>query len=292
VLAALLVAVAGSACGGGSGGGEPAPGHGDRSGGTRSATAPAGTVPTPAHVLVVVLENKGYDTIVGSPDAPYLNRLARVGALLTDSHGVAHPSQPNYLALFSGGTHGVTDDSCPHTIRAANLASQLRAAHRSFTAYAEGLPAAGFPGCGTGEYARKHAPWANFPNVPAGSQLPFRAFPTDHARLPDVGFVIPDLCGDMHDCPVSTGDRWLSANLGGYVSWAMRHDSLLIVTYDEDEGTGANRIPTIVVGQPVRPGRYGGRVDQYTVLRTLEAMYGLRPLGEAAHRRPLTAIWR
>lgn len=252
----------------------------------------SGGVPRPAHVLVVLFENKGYDNVVGNPQAPYLNLLAKRGALLTNSHGVAHPSQPNYLALFAGATHGVTDDSCPHTFHADNLGAQLLAAGHGYASYAEGLPSAGFTGCGNGNYARKHAPWTDFANVPARSQLPLRALPTDYAKLPQVGFVIPDLCSDMHNCSVSTGDRWLSANLGGYASWAQHHDSLLIVTFDEDEGTGANRIPTILTGAPVRPGHYGGRVDQYTMLRTLEAMYGLPPLGAAAHRAPLTGVWR
>jgi acid phosphatase len=314
----LLAAVLGLAllagCGpsGGHDGGTAAPGGGGPAGASRSggsgaspgagtgrptaagtpSTARSGGVPRPAHVLVVVFENKGYDNVVGNPQAPYLNLLAKRGALLTNSHGVAHPSQPNYLALFSGGTHGVTDDSCPHTFHADNLGAQLLAAGHGYASYAEGLPSAGFTGCGNGNYARKHAPWTDFANVPARSQLPLRALPTDYAKLPQVGFVIPDLCSDMHNCSVSTGDRWLSANLGGYVSWAQHHDSLLIVTFDEDEGTGGNRIPTILAGAPVRPGRYGGRVDQYTMLRTIEAMYGLPPLGAAAHRAPLTGVWR
>ncbi|MEV0838869.1 alkaline phosphatase family protein [Actinocatenispora sera] len=255
-------------------------------------TARSGGLPRPAHVLVVVFENKGYDNVVGNAQAPYLNLLAKRGALLTDSHGVAHPSQPNYLALFSGSTQGVTDDSCPHTFHADNLGAQLLAAGHGYASYAEGLPSTGFTGCGNGNYARKHAPWTDFTNVPARTQQPLRALPTDYTKLPQVGFVIPDLCSDMHNCSVATGDRWLSANLGGYVSWAQHHDSLLIVTFDEDEGTGANRIPTILAGAPVRPGRYAGHVDQYTMLRTIEAMYGLPALGAAAHRAPLTGVWR
>ncbi|BCJ36637.1 acid phosphatase [Actinocatenispora thailandica] len=297
-LSLVLLAGCGSSGGSPRGAGATSPSvSGTRSpaaSGTSGRPAPpaAGAVPQPAHVLVVVFENKGYDNVVGSSQAPYLNLLAKRGALLTDSHGVAHPSQPNYLALFSGSTHGITDDSCPHTLHAGSLGAQLLGSGHSYASYAEGLPSAGFAGCDNGNYARKHAPWTNFANVPARTQLPLRALPTDYAKLPQVGFVIPDLCSDMHNCSVSTGDRWLSANLGGYVSWAQTHHSLLIVTFDEDEGSGANRIPTILAGQPVRPGHYGGRVDHYTMLRTLEAMYGLRPLGTAAHRTPLTDVWR
>ena len=69
----------------------------------------------PAHIVVVIDENHSYSEIIGSSDAPYINSLATEGALFTQSFAVAHPSQPNYLALFSGSTHGITNDSCPHT---------------------------------------------------------------------------------------------------------------------------------------------------------------------------------
>jgi len=75
-------------------------------------------VPTPAHVVVVIEENHGYSQIIGSPQAPYINTLATQGALFTKSYALTHPSQPNYLGLFSGSTQGITDDSCPHTFSA------------------------------------------------------------------------------------------------------------------------------------------------------------------------------
>src|SRR5689334_13067902 len=127
----------------------------------------------PAHTVIVLMENHSYGELIGSPQAPYINELARGGALFTDSRAITHPSQPNYLALFAGSTQGVTDDSCPHQFTAANLASELIAAGRSFVGYAEGLPAVGSPVCGGPGYARKHVPWANFSNVPAADSHPF-----------------------------------------------------------------------------------------------------------------------
>ena len=160
--------------------------------------------------MLVLLENHSYGEVIGSPQAPYLNQLAAHGALFTDSHAVTHPSEPNYLALFSGSTQGVTDDSCPHQFTAANLGSELIAAGRTFAGYAEDLPAPGSLACASGEYARKHVPWANFTNVPAADSQPFTSFPAgNYARLPTVSFVIPNLCDDMHDCPVATGDAWV-----------------------------------------------------------------------------------
>ncbi len=104
--------------------------------------------------------------------------------------------------------------------------------------------------------------------------------------------MIPDLCHDMHDCPVATGDAWLRAHLSGYATWAMHHDSVLIVTWDEDDGSGSNHIATIVVGQQVRPGRYGQPVDHYNVLRTIEQAFGLPARGAAATHYPIAFIWK
>ena len=267
---------------------------------TRSAGSPqparsgaAASVPRPRHTVLVVFENHAFDEIIGNTQAPFINRLAADGALLTASYAVTHPSEPNYLALFSGGTHGVTSDQCPTSIRAPNLAADLLAARLTFTGYAEDLPAQGSTVCGQGNYARKHAPWTDFTDVPRSASQPFSRFPAgDFAALPTVSFVVPNLCDDMHDCSVATGDSWLRAHLGGYARWAMSHDSLLIVTWDEDDGSQANRIATIFVGQQVAPGRYGKPVDHYNVLRTIEQAYGLPQDGQAADHYPITWIWR
>jgi acid phosphatase len=242
-------------------------------------------------VLVVVFENHALDTVLGSPDAPYLTALAASGTTLTDAHGVRHPSEPNYLALFSGSTQGVTDDACPLSFTTPNLAAQLLTAGHTFAGYSEDLPAEGSTVCSAGKYARKHNPWVDFPALPAGMNQPLSALPTDFATLPTVSFVIPNLCSDMHDCPVATGDAWAKAHLAGYVSWARTHDSLLVVTFDEDDNTAANHIATFLVGPMVRAGTSGQKTDHYRVLRTIEAMYGLPPLGAAGGTTPLAGIW-
>jgi acid phosphatase len=248
-------------------------------------------VPAPAHVLVVVFENEDADSVIGAPDAPYLTSLARQGASFADAHGETHPSQPNYLALFSGSTQGVRDDSCPQTFDGPDLGSQLLAAGRTFTGYSEGLPRAGFTGCSSGDYARKHNPWVDFTDLPASVNQPLSALPADRADLPTVAFVVPDLCNDMHDCGVAAGDAWARANLAPYLSRAQDDDSLLVVTFDEDEGSSGNHIATILAGPMVRPGEYDERIDHYTLLRTVEEMYGLPPLGTAADRAPITDVW-
>ena len=240
----------------------------------------------------MILENKNEADVVR--EGPYLTSLAASGMSLTDMHAETHPSQPNYLALFSGDTQGVTDDHCPVTSDAPTLASELVAAGYSFAGYSEDLPEAGYTGCRAGDYARKHAPWTDFSTVPAAANLPLSAMPADHASLPTVSFLIPNLCHDMHDCSVAEGDDWLRQNIDGYARWARTHNSLLIVTFDESESSNDrdNHIATLAVGQRVTQGTCTRRTDHYGLLRTLEDLYGLSPLGNSARTTGVTGLWR
>ncbi|MGZ4627356.1 alkaline phosphatase family protein [Oryzihumus sp.] len=260
-------------------------------GASPSTAPPRQAVPRLDHVVVVVMENHTAIAVLGNPDAPFINGLARTGATLTQSYAVAHPSQPNYLALFSGSTQGVASDRCPLTFSGPNLATSLRAAGRTFAGYSEDLPSAGFTGCRAGDYARKHNPWVDFTTVPPAANQPMTRFPTDPARLPAVAFVVPNLAHDMHDGTVAEGDAWLAGHLGGYAQWARTHNSALVVTWDEDDDNHDNRIATLVVGAHVRPGPYAGRVDHYRVLRLLSDVAGARPVGRAVGAAPLTGIW-
>jgi len=254
--------------------------------------AAAGKVPVPDHVVIVMEENHGYSEIIGSASAPYINSLADSGALFTKSYAITHPSQPNYLDLFSGSNQGVTDDSCPHTFTTRNEERGLRAVGLTFKGYSEGLPGKGSEVCTSGEYARKHVPWTNFTNDPAKTNLPFTRFPTNYAKLPTVSWVIPDLRDDMHDGSIAQGDTWLENNLSAYVTWAMSNNSLLIVTWDEDDGSENNRVATIFVGPMVKSGQYSENINHYTVLRTIEAMYGLKPVGGSRGIKPITDVWQ
>lgn len=254
-------------------------------------TTPTAAVPRPEHVVVVVMENHSYGQILGNHDAPYFTTLAARGATFTQSYGNYHPSQPNYLILFSGSTQGVTSDSCGHTFSTPNLATALRARGLSFVGYSEGLPHVGDTVCSAGAYARKHNPWSDFSNVPAADNCPFRDFPSDYSKLPAVSFVVPNLDHDMHDGSVATADGWLREHLGGYVSWARTRRSLLVLTWDEDDNSPSNHILTVIAGARIVPGRYAEHVDHYRVLRTLEAAYGLTPVGDSARAAPITDVW-
>ncbi|MBU6421900.1 MAG: acid phosphatase [Gammaproteobacteria bacterium] len=243
----------------------------------------------PAHVVIVIEENKSFSTIIGNHDAPYLNQLAKQGLLFTNAHAVIHPSQPNYVALFAGSTYGLTDDSCPRDLSGPNLASELLARKLSFAEYSEDMPAAGYTGCSgsNGLYRRKHDPVADFQaGLPASANLPFSDFPDDYSKLPTVAFVIPNMMNDMHDGTIAGGDVWLKQHLSKYAEWAKSHNSLLIVTWDESDARSVtNQIPLIVVGARVKPGRSGQYVDHYALLRALLNMYGLPLLAHASGAR-------
>ena len=244
----------------------------------------------PSHVVVVIEENKSFSTIIGNRDAPYLNQLVKQGMLFTDAHAVMHPSQPNYVALFSGSNQGLTDDSCPHRFSGPNLASALLAKKFSFAIYSEDLPAIGFSGCSGrgGLYRRKHNPVVNWQasGLPASLNRPFSDFPRDYSNLPTMALVIPNMMNDMHDGSIARGDAWLKQHLDGYAQWARHHNSLLIVTWDESDARSlTNQIPLIVVGARVKPGRNDTYLDHYGLLRTIEDIYGLPPLGKSAERQ-------
>lgn len=258
----------------------------------RVTSSPAVATPQWKHVVVVVEENHAYGRIIGRSDAPYFNRLARSGANFIRYFAITHPSQPNYIALFSGSTRRVTDDSCPHDLAANNLGHQLLANGRTFVGYSEGLPATGSQACTSGRYARKHAPWVDFTDLPGSVNRPLRRVPSRFSALPDLAFVIPDLDHDMHDGTVAQADSWLRRHLGAYARWAPSHHSLLIVTWDEDDDTARNQIPTIAVGAGVTQGRSAQRVDHYDLLRTLEDGFGVQPLGAARHATDLHALLR
>jgi phosphatidylinositol-3-phosphatase len=262
--------------------------------GSQTNTAPAGTatdagsLPHFDHIVVVVEENQNYDRLVGAQDAPEINSLMQRGAVFTNYRVLAHPSQPNYLALFAGSTFGLISDACPQRLTGPNLASELIARGKTFTGYSEDLPQPGFTGCfANGDaYARKHNPWVNFDNVPASANQPFSAFPSDYTQLPTVAFVVPSQYHDMHSGPVSDGDAWLCDHIEPYAQWAVSHRSLLILTWDEDEGT-TGHILTLAVGASVKAGRYGEPLKHTDLLRTI----GLNLTHDAAQATTIKDIW-
>lgn len=183
-------------------------------------------IPQPDHIVILVLENHEYSQIIGSKDAPYINSLAKdtFSTNFIRFYNVDHPSQPNYLNLYSGFNQGVTDDGYPVKVpfTTANLGRQLMDAGKSFVTYSEDLPAIGYNGEIYGAYVRKHNPAANWMGpgknqIPANTNQPFTAFPSDYAKLPTVSLVVPNQINDMHSGSVRTGDAWVRNHLDGFV---------------------------------------------------------------------------
>jgi hypothetical protein len=241
------------------------------------------------------MENKDYGSVIGNPDAPFENGLANRYGLSTGSYAVAHPSLPNYLALLGGSTFGITSDCTSCTVDAPNLVDQLEGAGISWKAYMEGLPSPCYQGPSSGEYAKKHDPFLYFVDVAGNATrcshvVALTQLTVDLAGgpLPRFVWITPDLCHDTHDCGVASGDRFLSG-LVPTLQRAMGPDGLLFLTWDEgstDAGCcgspGGGHIAAIVVGSAVRAGtRLAGPFSHYSILRTIEAVWGMPPLRQA-----------
>lgn len=261
-------------------------------------------IPPADHIVIVIMENHGYAQIIGASSAPHINAIANDdhSALFTQSFAIEHPSQPNYLDLFAGCNQGVTDDSKPTAIpfTTDNLGRQLIDAGKTFITYSEDLPSVGYNGSSSGAYARKHNPAANWMGtgtnqIPTTTNQPFTAFPTDFTTLPTVCVVVPNQNNDMHNggdpTSIINGDNWVYNNLNNYLQWTKTHNSLLILTFDEDDASANNHIVTIFAGQIIRPGKYSETINHYTILRTIEEMYGLRYVCNASAATAITDVW-
>jgi phosphatidylinositol-3-phosphatase len=253
-------------------------------------------VPAFDRVVVVVMENKASAQVLGNPQAPAFNAFARQGAVLTGYRGVTHPSLPNYLALVSGSTHGITEDCSSCSVAGPSLADTLAARHLTWKAYAEGLPRPGWTGSSSGRYAKRHVPFLYFRNILANRArldrvVPLAQIGRDRAaeRLPNFALVVPDVCHDMHDCSVATGDAWLKRFLPPLLKLP---GTAVFVVFDESSSADP-RVPALALGTLVRPySRATGGLGHYALLRTIEDGLGLRLLGRSARATEITGIWR
>ncbi|MGI8863014.1 MAG: alkaline phosphatase family protein [Solirubrobacteraceae bacterium] len=250
----------------------------------------------PAHIAVVVMENEEYGDIVGSRSTPYINSLARRYGLATQMYAIRHPSLPNYLALTGGSTHGIDSDCTDCTVPGTGLAGQLQASGVSWRAYMEDMPSSCFTGAGAGGYAKKHDPFVYYTGVSGNPALcakvvPFPMLARDEASnsLPAFTWITPNLCHDMHDCDPATGDRFLARTIPPLLR-ALGPRGLLLLTWDEgssDDGccrlASGGHVAMIVAGPVARAGaRLRTPTDHYSVLQTIEDLFGLPRLGGAA----------
>jgi len=264
--------------------------------GRATAAAP---VPAFDHVVVIVFENKETTSVLGNGAAPTFNSYARRFAKLTRYYGVTHPSLPNYLALVSGSTQGITTSCTDCVVDATSLADTIEASGRTWKTYAEGLPAPGFLGAFKGRYAKKHNPFAYFRDIADDPARRARLVPLTRlapdlraGALPSFSLIVPDLCHSMHDCPVSAGDAWLRNQVGRFLKLPK---TVVFVVFDEGSTStrGGGHTAALAFGTTVRPGsRYTGLTSHYGILRTVEEAWGLPLLGHSAHVGVITGIWR
>ena len=277
------------------------------------AAAPAAApAPVRPHVMVIMMENETYSSVIGNSALPYLNgTLAAHYEVVGDAYAAGHPSLPNYFDLVSGSTWGVTSDCAPGggCQGGSSFPAQLDQAGIGWAGYMESMPSTGYTGGDTGGddgygnqlYAQHHNPFVYFPGL--AGDLPTHVKPlstmiTDlnSANAPAFVFVSPNMVDDMHDGPLSTGDRWLSQAIPEVQATAWyRAGGVIVLTWDEGQpsdtsgiaGGDGGHVAGIVISQAL----YGSAPDTVPVdlagmLRSIEAVYGVGPINgatDAAH---------
>jgi phospholipase C len=236
-------------------------------------------------VFVIVMENRSYAQAISGP---YTTRLAAEYPIATNYHAVSHPSLPNYLALTSGSTWGITDDGY-HPLPAGGLGAQLTAAGIEWRAYMEGMTA----GCFNSPYpyAIKHNPFAYYGNGCPRQVVPFTQFAADmKSEVPRLVWITPDMCHDGHDCSTAVADKWLSQTVPKILATsAWQQNGLLLITWDEGENS-TNQVLTLVI-HPHPAVRTSGRAyNHYSLLATIEDRLGLARLGLAKRASAMTDL--
>src|SRR2546421_862268 len=256
----------------------------------------ANSVPVFSHVFTIVLENKEYETIIGNKQAPYFNSLVSSYALATQYYAITHPSLPNYLALTGGNTFGLSEDCTACFQHASNLADQIEASGRTWKAYMESMPSPCYVGNSPdGLYVQKHDPFLYYDDIRLNNSrcvshvVPFTQLTTDLAdnSLPDYVWITPNMCHDMHDCSLASGDSWLSQIVPGILhSTAFTQGGVLFITFDEGEtkagccsDAAGGDVTTLVISPHVKKGWQSNKPEtHYSLLRTVEEAWGAPPL--------------
>jgi acid phosphatase len=227
-------------------------------------------------VFVVVMENR---SAAEALSGPYTAQLGRTYGEALDYHAVAHPSLPNYLALTSGSTWGVTDDGY-HRLPEAGLGSELTQAGVSWRAYMEGMTGT----CLTSPYpyALKHDPFAYYGGACPPNVVPLTRLAADLAAPPRLVWITPGLCHDGHDCSTGVADAWLASILPAiFASAAWRDGGVLFLTWDEDDGSEANQVLTIVAASGTSHRVSQAPYSHYSLLATVCRLLGVRAPGKA-----------
>ncbi len=255
-----------------------------------SAASPA-TLTTPiTHVFVILMENHSYTQVWNTASTPYITALGKAYTWASNYHAITHPSLPNYLDIYGGSNYGITTDCSPSSschINARNLADNLQAKGLTWRFYEESMPAPCYL-TSSGNYAPKHDPVVYFDDVRTNKTrcdshvVAYTALATDLATLAttkNFSFITPNLCDDMHDCSVSTGDNWLKSHVPAILKSpaCVSAKCLVIITWDEDNGSSGNHVCTIFAGSGAKTAGYVSTksYNHYSLLRTVEYIFGL-----------------
>ncbi|HVO63108.1 MAG TPA: alkaline phosphatase family protein [Terriglobales bacterium] len=262
-----------------------------------SSSSPAQTLQF-GHVVLVVEENHSYSEVIGNTAMPYLNSLASNYGLATRYYANAHPSIGNYFMLTTG--QPVTlNDAYTGVVSADNLVRALNASGKTWKAYAESLPQAGYAGGDVHPYVRRHNPFVYFSDVvqqPAqmNNVVPFSAFNSDVSggHLPNFSFIIPNILDDAHTGSLNQADTWLQTNIAPVLSSAgFQQDGLLIITFDESETSdmshGGGHVATILVSSKSKKKFQSGTLYQHqSTLRTVLQALGVSQYPGASDTAP------
>jgi hypothetical protein len=261
-----------------------------------------GNVPEFEYIVLVVFENKSFDSVIGNPDMPTFNRLADEYSLLTTYYGARNPSLPNYLALIGGDTFGIDSDCTDCSIDAPSLPDAIEASGRTWKTYQESMPEPCYLG-DTELYKQKHNPFVYFDSIRQNHTrcvekvVPLTALETDIQAnsLPNFIFVTPDMCHDSHDCSLAVADRWLS-DLHSILAPALDATGepyLMVLMFEETRdgapvccglpGPGGGHVPVVLYSPQARPSFEDPTpYTHYSLLKTISKAWNLPYLGHAA----------
>jgi len=265
-----------------------------------STATPGGQIPHFSHVFIIVMENEAIDQIIGNTrSAPYINNLAQQYAVAANYYGTTHPSLPNYISLISGDTQGITTNCNDCFVDAPNIVDQLEAAGKTWKAYMESMPSPCFTGDSGSLYRQKHNPFIYFDNIRSNPTrcakiVPFTQFDADlqAGTLPDYVWITPNMCNNIHDCSLKTGDDWLQTWVTKILATpAWQQDGVLFLTFDESKPSDNTGCCTYAVGghiltlviSPLAKSAFQSQVayDHYSLLRTIEQSWGMPLLNKA-----------
>jgi phosphatidylinositol-3-phosphatase len=277
---------------------------------TAQVSAPV-KIPNFDHIVLIMLENEYYQTVIGNPQLPHLNALAQQNVLLSNYFAISHPSLPNYLALVSGSTQNINSDCTDCFVDQPNLADEIEASGRTWKSYQEGMPANCFVGDAGVYYVQWTNPFLYFDSIRQDktrcdrSIVPFSQLNKDLAdnQLPNFALIIPNLCDSGHSCGAEMADNWVNGLVTKLqASPALGQNSLIIITFDEGVEHDTAKVTVNTRGQIaavlISPMARPGFVDQsllshYSLLKTILTAWNLPALGNTNQDsiQPIVEPW-